>query len=67
LDGHEFFDTNQILQRALPYEKHAKSSRFRDNANKDKEKHHVNFMDEEADNEEGNEICVAEWVEKTRG
>jgi hypothetical protein len=67
LDGHEFFDTNQILQRALPYEKHAKSSRFRDNANKDKEKHHVNFVDEEADNEEGNEICVAEWVEKTRG
>jgi hypothetical protein len=37
---------------------------FRDSANKDKEKHHVNFMDEEADDEEGNEICVAEWVEK---
>jgi hypothetical protein len=37
---------------------------FRDSANKDKEKHHVNFVDEEADNEEGNEICVAEWVEK---
>jgi hypothetical protein len=38
--------------------------RFRDSANKDKEKHHVNFMDEEADDEEGNEICIAEWVEK---
>jgi hypothetical protein len=25
--------------------------RFRDSANKDKEKHHVNFMDEEADDE----------------
>jgi hypothetical protein len=23
-------------------------------------------MDEEADDEEGNEICLAEWVEKTR-
>jgi hypothetical protein len=47
----------------LPYENRAKSSRFRYSANKDKEKHHVNFIDEEADNEEGNEICVFEWVE----
>jgi hypothetical protein len=66
LDEHEFFDTNQLLRRVLLYENHAKSSRFRDSANKDKEKHHVNFMDEEADDEEGNEICVAEWVEKPR-
>jgi hypothetical protein len=48
----------------LPYKNHARSSRFRDSTNKDKEKHHVNFMDEEADDEEGNEIYVAEWVEK---
>jgi hypothetical protein len=60
LDGQEFFDTNQILQRALPYENHAKSSRFRDIANKEKEKHHINFMDEEADDEEGIEICVSQ-------
>jgi hypothetical protein len=66
LDGQEFSDTNQLLQRGLPYENHAKSRRFRDNANKDKEKHHVNFMDEEADDEEGNEIRTAEWVEKIR-
>jgi hypothetical protein len=39
------------------------SSRFRDNANKDMEKHHVNIVDEKADDEEGNEIFVAEWVE----
>jgi hypothetical protein len=64
LDGQEFSDTNQLLQRVLPYENRAKSNQLRDSANKDKEKHHVNFMDEEADNEEGNEICVAEWVEK---
>jgi hypothetical protein len=50
----------------LPYVNHTKSSRFRDNANKDKEKHHINFMDEEADDEEGNKICIAEWVEKSR-
>jgi hypothetical protein len=36
LDGQEFSNTNQLLQRALPYENHAKSSRFWDNANKDK-------------------------------
>jgi hypothetical protein len=48
----------------LPYEDRATSSRFSDNANKDKEKRHVNFMDEEADVEEGNKICIAEWVEK---
>jgi hypothetical protein len=64
LGNQEFFDTNQLLQRALPYENHVKSSRFRGNANQDKEKHHVNFVDEEADDEEGNEISVAEWVER---
>jgi hypothetical protein len=48
----------------LPYENRAKSSRFRDSANKDKEKHYVNFVDEEADDEEGTKICVAKWVEK---
>jgi hypothetical protein len=57
LDGQEFSDT-KLLQHALPYENHAKSSRFRDIANKDKEKHHIKFVDEE-----GNKICVAEWVE----
>jgi hypothetical protein len=28
LEGQDFSDTNQLLQRALPYEIHAKSSRF---------------------------------------
>jgi hypothetical protein len=28
LHGQEFSDTNQLLQRALPYENHAKSGRF---------------------------------------
>jgi hypothetical protein len=63
LDMQEFFDTNQLLQHALPYGDHAMSSRFWDNTNKDKEKHQVHFLEEEADDEEGNEICVAEWVE----
>jgi hypothetical protein len=66
LDEQEFSDTNQLMQRALPYENHAKSTRFRDNADKDKEKHHINFMDEEVDDEEGNEICISDWIEKPR-
>jgi hypothetical protein len=66
LDEQEFSDTNQLMQRALPYENRAKSTRFRDSADKDKEKHHINFMDEEVDDEEGNEICVSDWIEKPR-
>jgi hypothetical protein len=66
LDGQEFSDTNQLLQRALPHENRAKSNRFWDNANNDKEKHQVHFLEEEADDEEGNEICVVEWVENPR-
>jgi hypothetical protein len=64
LDGYEFSDTNQLLQRVLPYENRAKSSHFWDNANKDNEKHQVHFLEEEVNDEEGNDICVAEWVEK---
>jgi hypothetical protein len=64
LEGQEFSDTNQLLQRALPYDNHAKSSRFWDNANNDKEKHHMQYVDDEVEDEEGNEICIAEWVEK---
>jgi hypothetical protein len=55
------------LQWALPYENGAKSSRFQDSTNKDKEAHHVHFLEDEHDDEEGNEICVAEWVEKPGG
>jgi hypothetical protein len=42
LDEQEFSDTNQLLQCKLPYDNCAKSSQFRDSANKDKKKHHVN-------------------------
>jgi hypothetical protein len=48
----------------LSYENQVKSSQFRNNANKDKEKHHMHYVDDEVKDEEGNEICVAEWVEK---
>jgi hypothetical protein len=43
------------------------ASRFRNSANKDKEAHHLHFLEDEQDDEEENEICVAEWVEKPGG
>jgi hypothetical protein len=64
LDRQKFSNRNQLLQRALPYENRAKATRFRDSTNKDKERHHINFVDKEVDDEEGNELCVVEWVEK---
>jgi hypothetical protein len=64
MERQEFSNTNQLLQCALPSENHAKSNLLCDNANKDKEKHHVHYLDDEVEDEEGNEICVAEWVEK---
>jgi hypothetical protein len=51
LYGQEFSDTNKQLQHVLPYENRAMSSRFQDNANKDKEKHQVHFSEEEARDE----------------
>jgi hypothetical protein len=67
LDGQEFFNTIHLLQWALPYENRAKSSQFWDSANKDKEAHHVHFLEDEHDDEEGNEICVAKWVKNPGG
>jgi hypothetical protein len=64
LEGQEFFDINQLLQRVLPYENHAKPSRFWDNANRDMQKHHMHYIDDEVEDEEGNKICVVEWVKK---
>jgi hypothetical protein len=31
---------------------------------RDKEKQHLHCVDDEVEDEEGNKICVAEWVEK---
>jgi hypothetical protein len=56
LKGQEFSDTNQLLQHALPYENCATSSRFWDNANKDKENRDIHYVDDEVEDEdeEGN-------------
>jgi hypothetical protein len=57
-------DVNQVLQRAVEHENHARHSRsqgrFRDN-NKERERSNVNMVDESLNNDE-EEVCVVEWV-----
>ena len=68
LEGQEFSDVNQVLQKAWAQENRAKEvkpySRFRDNKNKDKEKPTVNVVEHDSDSasEDDVDICMAEWV-----
>jgi hypothetical protein len=52
MEGHEFLDVNQVLQRAMVHENRAKDNksygRFRDNGSKEKEKSNVNCVDGES-------------------
>jgi hypothetical protein len=70
MDGQEFTDINQLLQRVVSLENQVKDSRaynrLKDSAIWDKEKHNMSYIEGEARNEEDNEICVAEWVETPR-
>jgi hypothetical protein len=71
LEGQQCSDLNQVLQKALAQENRAKDvkqfSRFKDNANKEKEDHIINVVD--YDNASAREydldICVAEWVQES--
>jgi hypothetical protein len=70
LEGHEFFDVNQVLQRTMVYKNRAKDqkaySRFRDNGHKDREKGGVNYLEDNPASDEEGEVCVAEWVDMPR-
>jgi hypothetical protein len=52
MEGHEFLDVNQVLQRAMVHENRAKDNksygRFRDSGSKEKEKSNVNCVDGES-------------------
>jgi hypothetical protein len=57
-----------VIEWAAIHKNHARDqrshSRFRDSNARDKEKQGVNFVDEEASNNESDaEICMAEWVD----
>jgi hypothetical protein len=73
LEGQQFSDVNQVLQKALAQENRAKEvkqfSRFKDNnRNKEKENHMVNTLDYDDDSasEDEVDICVAEWVQSSK-
>jgi hypothetical protein len=68
LEGQEFLDVNQVLQKAFAQENRDKEikqcSRFNDNKNKE-ENHIVSSLDNDSGSasEEDIDLCVAEWVQ----
>jgi hypothetical protein len=68
MEGHDFVDTNQVLQWAIIHENRTKEhkpyGRFKETDSN--EKSAVNCMDESGGNEEETEVCVAEWVDKAQ-
>jgi hypothetical protein len=69
LDGQDFLDMNQVLQRAVIQENRAKEhklyGRFKDTSSK--EKLAVNFMEEDEECDEDTEVCITEWVDMAKG
>jgi hypothetical protein len=67
MEGQEFLDINQVMQREMIYMNHAKDhrsySQFRENGSKEREKHNVNCIDEESTSRYEAELCVAELVD----
>jgi hypothetical protein len=64
MEGLEFTYVNQVLQRAIVHENHAKEHRaYRRFKEMGKEKPGVNFIDEESVEDGDAEVCVVEWVD----
>jgi hypothetical protein len=66
LEGMEFTDVNQVLQRAIAHENSARDnrshSRFRETS-REKERGSVGLVEDNTNSDEDTEICVAEWVD----
>jgi hypothetical protein len=69
MEGQEFSDVNQVLQRAMVCKNLAKEQkthgRFRNASVKDKLS--VNWVDDGASSEEDTEVCITEWVDMAPG
>jgi hypothetical protein len=65
MEGQDFSDVNQVLQRAMVQENRAKEhksySRFKETSTKDKPG--VNYVDEGSTSDEETEVCITEWVD----
>jgi hypothetical protein len=70
VEGQEFFNMNQVLQRAVIHENHPRDqksySQFRDGSHKERDKGNMNDLEEGSASEEEVEVCVAEWVDTPR-
>jgi hypothetical protein len=69
MEGQEFTDMNQALQKAMLHEnrarEHLSHSRFKDSGSqeREKERHQVNCMGDESTSEDEMEVCAVEWVD----
>jgi hypothetical protein len=67
LDGHEFMEVNQVLQRVVVYKNRVKDSRaydrFKDGGSREKDKYTVNYVDDESTSDGDTEVCIAKWVD----
>ena len=74
LEGQEFLDVNQVLQKALAQENRAKEnkkySRFEDNRSKEEDNHAATALNYDSNSASASEddvnICVAEWVQASK-
>jgi hypothetical protein len=70
MEGQDFIDVNQVLQRAVVHKNRAKDhksfNQFKENNSREWEKHNVNCADEESPSDSEAEICVAESVDTLR-
>jgi hypothetical protein len=66
LEGQEFSDVSQVLQRAVMHENWTRDSRMHSrfrNGNKDREKGNVGLVEENVPSDDEAEVWLAEWVD----
>jgi hypothetical protein len=65
MEGQEFLDVNQVLQRAVLHENHAKDHRSHSRFNESGscERQNVNMVDDESTSDNDAEVYVADWVD----
>jgi hypothetical protein len=71
LEGQDFTDINQVMQRAITHDSRARDnkqySHFRDTNGREKEKQGVNMLEPNTDRDEETDVCVAERVDAPKG
>jgi hypothetical protein len=67
MEGHDFVDMNQVLQRAVGYENRVRDNKsygqLKEGATRERKKQVVSFVDEDTPRDGDAEVCVAKWVD----